>query len=769
MLLIWTQLKTICRLMTSVNARVVLLCFLSSTSQVFAFSLTDIWPFSSDEATTQKIQQRMDSKELSASTRYYARGPYFLTGQKWDEANFLSQLEKQNFRIREEAQSLLAGDAKKMDLTSCKALLPQDQIQIGTEQKLTCWAWQNHRNENFLVLISDSQVVLATLKGLPWQVYWHAALDSILVAQFRGQEPIMQSEQRISEMPVNCLNAVLAIEDNDFLDHSGVSYTGMSRAFIKNIIKLRAAQGGSTITQQLVKNYFLTPEKTLRRKLKEFYLAIKLESEWSKDEILETYLNIIYMGQAGAFQVHGFGAASRVYFNKDLQSLNLPECALLAAIINNPQQNNPWKKPEKALARRNLVLTKMRDLNLVSSAEFTQAQTQTLPPQSPSQAQETAPYFFDAVRKQMTQLGIIAEGAQIITSLDLQAQTQAQKFLLAHIADLESNRKHLRTNKEKGSRLEGLVLSSENATGLVNVVVGGQNYRQTQFNRALEGHRQIGSLIKPVVYLTALIHGFPGDFNLTPLTQIPDEKLEWRYDRNKIWSPENYERKYNGPVPLYFALKESLNAATAAVAQRVGLAQVIKTAQSLGFTSAMDENPATSLGATQHFPIEILKSYQTLAGFGFSSQTSFIEKIEDRDGKTVFEFVPKKEPQLDPVKTQVLVGMMQETLKSGTAKSAKSLGWDQPSAGKTGTTSDNKDAWFAGFTPHQSAVVWLGYDRSLSSQLTGGSGAVPVWVGLMKSYSKVWPADDFPWSEAVEKRKVPLFHSDKETELIFQK
>ncbi len=772
MLLILTQLKTICRLLTSLNAApavVIRILWISAFClPAGASGIADLWPFQTDTESAQKIENRIEMNELSASTRYFARGPQFKTGQKWNEASFMKQIEKQNYRLRNEAQSLLAGDAKRIELSECFSLLPSEQQSQIKGENFYCWIWQNHRNENFLVAISAEFRVIGTLVGLPWRPHWQAALDPVLVAQFRGQEPVMQQEFKISDIPVDCMNAVIAIEDNDFLDHSGVSYTGMTRSFIKNVIKMRAAQGGSTITQQLVKNYFLTPEKSLKRKLKEIYLAIKLESQWTKDEILETYLNIIYMGQSGAFQVRGFGAAADIYFGKLLPNLNLAECSLLAGLLNNPAQNNPWKKAEKALNRRNTVLKKMLDLKLIGETEYAAALIVELPKQQITKAVETAPYFFDAVRKQMAQLGIAIEGAQIYTSLDLDAQTAAQKSLLAHIAELESNRKNLQLNKESGRRLEGLVLSAENSTGLVTVVVGGQNYRQTQFNRAVDSHRQIGSLVKPFIYLTALINGVDGNSNINPETVITDDKFEWVFDKKK-WVPENYERKFNGEVPLYYALKESLNAAAAQLAQKVQLGKVISMLQNIGFTSKLVENPSLSLGATEHYPIEVLQAYQTLANFGAYQAPSFIERIEDRESKIVYEFTTQKEARLDSAQTQVLVGMMQETLKSGTAKSAKGYGWNQPSAGKTGTTSNNKDAWFAGFTPQQTSVVWLGYDQSLSSKLTGGSGAVPIWLGLMKHYNERWFADDFAWTETVEKRTVKLFQTETETELIFKK
>ncbi|MBC7742164.1 MAG: transglycosylase domain-containing protein, partial [Bdellovibrionaceae bacterium] len=564
------------------------------------------WPFGADS----EVQKKLSSHDLTSTTRYFARGPTFIPGQKWNEAEFIKSLAQQNYRLRDPGQNLMAGDAKKVTPTEC-----QGYTQLATLTAAhSCWAWQTRAEENYLIVISPESLIESAWMGSPFKSFWKASLDPILVAQYRGQEPVMQNELKISDFPVNCLNAVMAIEDNEFLDHGGVSYSGLARAFVKNVMKMRAAQGGSTITQQLVKNYFLTPEKTMKRKIKELFLASKLESEWTKDQILETYLNIIYMGQAGAFQVRGFGAAANVYFNKPVQNLDLHECALLAAIINNSVQNNPWKKAEKAKSRRNLVLTKMKELNLISPIEFESATKALLPPVHTLQAVETAPYFFDGVRKQMRALNIEIEGASIQTSLDLTAQARAQKALLAHISDLEKKRKNIQSNKDKGIRLEGLVVSSENSTGLINVFVGGQSYQQTQFNRALDGHRQIGSLIKPFVYLTAISYGFDGK-TVDPLTTINDEKFIWKYDR-KAWSPSNYEKKYNGEIPLYYALKESLNSPTAQIAQKVGLDKIIETVNQIGFTSPMAQTPSTSLGATEHYPTEVLEAYRTLANFG---------------------------------------------------------------------------------------------------------------------------------------------------------
>jgi len=710
------------------------------------------WPFGAKE-----FNQKLSAQDLTPSTRYYARGPSFFSGQLWEEKQFLKQLEAQNYRLREEDQVLMPGDAKKLNLPNCKYLTNNEAIVEG----FSCWMWQTHMNEVFIVVIDEKLVIESTWKGDPAARYWKAALDPVLVAQYRGQQPIMQNELKISDFPVNCMNATMAIEDNEFLQHSGLSYQGLFRSLVKNIVQRRYAQGGSTITQQLVKNYFLTPEKTISRKLKELFLAVKLESEWSKDQILETYLNIIYMGQSGAFQVLGFGAASEYYFSKPVQKLGLPECALLAAIVNNPAINNPWKNPDKATARRNLVLKKMLEYKLISEKELTEAEKFPLPAQTVQKASETAPYYFEAVRKELEKLNL-EDPRSIYASLDLDSQQSAQQALQKHISYLEKNKKNLIKNTEKGLKLEGIVLTTENKTGLITVLVGGQNFKQTQFNRALNGRRQIGSLIKPFVYYLALKDG------AEPTTEILDEKFVWSYEK-RSWSPENYDKKYSGNVPLYFALKESLNAPTAKLAQKYGLDSLASETKTFGFTSEIPLTPASSLGASVHYPIEVIDSYRTLANLGRYSASHFIERVQNKDNETVYEYVPVFEDRGDSQLISVLVGMMKETLRSGTAKSISLSGWEWPAAGKTGTTSDNKDAWFSGFTPQHTTVVWLGYDRSVSSHLTGASGAVPVWLEVMKKIESGWSHSDFAFPDTVEKREVPLHNETRNTELIFKR
>lgn len=718
----------------------------------------------------EEFENKLSSQAILRSTKYYARGLSYKINQKFNaEAAKKSFLDK-GYRERQEDQAILAGDFITLKAQACSNMFG-----ISLMQDSTCFHWKNEASPEGYVAVVYQNTIQQIFKTDPTRVVTSGQTDPVMVAQFRNNEPIMQEEMKLADYPVQCLNAVIAIEDNDFLDHSGVSIMGLARAAVKNIVSLRKAQGGSTITQQLVKNYFLTPEKTYSRKAKELYMAVKLESKWSKDEILQTYLNVIYMGQNGAFQVRGFGAASHYYYGKPVAQLNLQECALLAAIVNNPGLNNPWKKTEKSKTRRQLVLSKMKDLKLITDDEFKKANESAMPAPVVAQATETAPYYFEAVRKQATDLGIAIEGTTFYTSLDLSIQEAAQKSLQAGIKNLTATKKGLAKKKEKGLELQGVVLATDNQSGFVTAFVGGQNFRQSQFNRALYAKRQVGSLIKPFVYLSGLTYGLTDESNVQPTTVLNDQPFEWKFDSNKkTWKPENYDRKFRGEVPFFYALKESLNSPTAQVAHQVGIEKVIELSHSLGLTSEMTPLPATSLGASQHTPLEVLQAYSNFSRFGEQIKLSFIEKALDDSGKVIFEsaanFEPKPEPKSDKTKTAILVGMMKETMHSGTAKYVQASGYKKPAAGKTGTTSDGKDAWFAGFTPNTTAIIWLGFDQSLATALTGGGAAVPIWTNFMKQITESDSDNDFVWPDTVEIKEIESsLDKNQKINLIFEK
>ncbi|MBC7755024.1 MAG: transglycosylase domain-containing protein [Moraxellaceae bacterium] len=716
------------RMQSTLTVASFFLLFVSSPSRAFN-------PFN----LKNEFDEKLSSQQLLASTKYFALGERFKPGEAWDQKKFLELLKKNNFRVRNDGQMLLAEDATQLMRASCE-------VAIGfsiSNESVVCWKWLNKQGALQLIVVQD-QVILETYAGNPLKKSFEAAFDPVLAAQYKNNEPLIQEEKKLSDIPVACMNAVMAIEDNDFLDHFGVSYIGLARAILKNIMTLRKAQGGSTITQQLVKNYFLTSEKSYARKAKELYMAIRLESQWTKDEILSTYLNIIYMGQSGVFQVRGFPAASQYYFGKSVDQLNVPECALLAAIINNPLMNNPWKKSEHALNRRTLVLKKMYELKLISLDQQTQSLAYPLPAANQLRASETAPYFFEAVRRQAEELGIDPEGKSFFTTLDIGLQNAAQSALSEGILKVTSSREKLKIQKTSGVELQGSILSTENKSGHVNVFVGGQNFKTTQYNRALNSRRQIGSLVKPLIYLAGLIYG---DF--TPTTMLQDEPFAWEYDKKK-WSPVNYDKKFRGPVPYYYALKESLNSPTAQVAQKAELNRIILLMKKIGFESEIPVLPAISLGVSEHTPLEVLQAYQTLARLGNYKKLTFITTIQDETGKIIFDDPYFDGEQVyDVKKAAELIGMMKQSVQSGTAKSLSTLTFSSVAAGKTGTTSKGKDTWFSGFTPNITTVVWIGFDQNLPTTLTGASGAVPIWGNYMKVAVPHYGTEDFLWPEGI--------------------
>lgn len=688
----------------------------------------------------QEIVSRLASKRFLTPTEYYSAPEEFIVDMQIQESQLKDTLKRLKFRQRQIDQRFLPQDFMwEYGFENCQNIL---QVEIPTETQ-SCLIWQNSDAVSKQALLMNVENrVLQILSGTPLVSQTSAKLEAELFAQYLGTEPIFQRITALGDMPPACLNAVLSIEDNQFLEHAGISPTGILRAVVVNLIKGRASQGGSTITQQLVKNYFLTSEKTLKRKLIEFFMSIILEMRATKDEILETYLNIIYLGQDGAFQVRGYGAAAEYYFAKDLPQLELSECALLAAIVNSPGRYNPFTKPENALQRRELVLKKMLEYNRIAEAELTEANQKPLPQKNKINLSETAPYFIDAVQKQATEIGLDLSEKKIFTTLNLQAQVAAQRAVQSHLDYLEKNNKAIIKIKSQKHNLEGMLLSANPTTGHVMAVVGGRSFKMTQFNRAVDGHRQIGSIMKPMVFLTALNSETPEGELYQPDTLIRDEKFVHKFDRQN-WSPENYNKEFLGDVTLSYALSHSLNAATAKLALDIGLDKVINTAELLGVTSTLKPLPSISLGSFELYPTEVLKMYSTLVQNGIRHELTFIDQVEDQQGQKLFQFKNTAEQTFPQEPTHKLVQILEKTNLEGTGASVTRSGFAHPSAGKTGTTSDNKDSWYAGFTQHHVAVVWVGYDKNISNGLTGASGALPIWIQYMKEFAAKYPPTPF--------------------------
>ena len=718
----------------------------------------------------QQIAEKLKNKTFLPPTEYYSAPLDFEKGMK--SAEILSSFKERNYRLREKDQKLFPGDYTELSLEECQSSLP---AKLLPEAK-SCIQWmlrdvhdpEFKQNALQMVAIDEAKNLIALYRGNPLIAVDTVFLEAELVAQFLGGEPIMQNALALGEVPTQCLNALLSIEDSQFLSHSGVSYTGIARAALKNAFGAGVKQGGSTITQQLVKNYFLTSERTLKRKITEFFMSLILETRSSKDEILETYLNVIYMGQAGAFQLRGFGAAAQNLFSKPIQNLELSECALLAATVASPGLFDPFKKPENARRRRLQVLERMKTLGFANEEEFKTAAAKPLPTQNKPSVVETAPYYIHAVNQQLKSLApAVSElpGLKIFTGLRMKAQRAAQEAIRNQLSQLETENTLIKKLKDQGQTIEGALLAADSKTGLINAVVGGRSYRITQFNRAIDGHRQVGSIMKPFVYLTALLNSGLNGRIYDPLTTLTDEKTTHKFDRQS-WSPENYGKKYYGEVPAYFALKNSLNAATASLGIEIGIDRIISTARLLGVHSNLQNVPSLTLGAFELYPVEVLEAYTTLSRMGSHTPLSYIRSVVDHDDHSVFEFHAETSQVVEAEATASLVSMMKQTLNSGTAKAIRTRGYLRPAAGKTGTTSDSKDTWFSGFSPKVTAVVWVGYDKGASSGLTGASGAGPIWADFMKTYEERYPETDFAWPANTE--LVPWKEGEGKNEFSFE-
>lgn len=661
------------------------------------------------------LQERLASGWFLPPIELYDSGRSFKIGETLKLKELSHFFIQSAWRERRLGQPLRDQDYVLGDISTCRSLGPNAVIwAIEAESCLGLGfkvneIWLNLDKAGQIIAISQGDgTILTEVKFAPQKF-----------AQFYQNQPSLRTIVTMGEVPLYCAQATTAIEDAGFLEHKGISFTGILRALWRNLRAGRFAEGASTITQQLVKNYFLTSEKTLRRKVIEQMTALLLEFHSDKDQILSAYLNVIYMGQNGVFQINGFAAAAEHYFAKRLADLNLPECALLAAIINSPGRYNPFRKAEQALQRRNLVLSRMLELNMIDEPTEAKAKVEPLNTVEPTSIAEPAPFFAQAVLKEIQQLGIpTVDGLRIYTGLNVKLQQKAQTTALAHVLDLEKRFPRL----VGGAPLELATISVNVKTGAIETMVGGRQYKSNQFNHAAQAMRQPGSLFKPVVFLAALEH----DEKYRPESVIEDAPFTYRYE-GQVWSPQNYDRRYLGFITLTEALAQSRNIPTARLGTEIGLSLVAELARRLGISSPMMQVPALLLGTSEVTPIEMAQVYLTLARKGERLKPYLIEKVTDLKGDSVYVNEPTTEQVVRADHVEALLTMMQETFISGTAKVASSWGNFSGFAGKTGTTNDTRDNWFAGFNEDRLGIVWLGFDDNHPTNLSGASAALPLW------------------------------------------
>ncbi|HEX2439269.1 MAG TPA: penicillin-binding protein 1A [Methylomirabilota bacterium] len=544
----------------------------------------------------------------------------------------------------------------------------------------------------------------------------------------------------LAHIPQTLRDAVIATEDKRFYYHWGIDPIGIGRAVAQNYRRGRIVEGGSTITQQLTKVLFLTPDKSLERKLKEAVLALELERRYSKDRILEMYLNQVYFGH-GAY---GVEAASRTYFGKSVSELNVREAALLAGLPRAPTTYSPFDHAEAAKRRREVVLRRLVEYGALKDVEAKRLARADLGLIPPERRRTTGQYFLDYVQQTLeARYGadmVFKGGLNVYTTLSPTLQLAAEQSLRDGLKALEG-----RTAKGRpGEHPEGAIVTIEPGTGYVRAMVGGYDFFRSEFNRAVQARRQPGSAFKPFIYIAALESG------LTPATRVDDSPVSYAVGPNgQAWKPENYDRKFRGSTTLQQALEESVNVVTVKIQERVGLNRTIQVARRFGISSPLDLNLSLALGTSDMTLIELTSAYGALANQGQWLPPTTVRYVTDPSGKLLEEHLPEPREAVAPETAFVITHMLKGVVERGTGQAAKALG--RPIAAKTGTTNDYSNAWFIGFTPRLSTGVWVGYDRprSLGKDETGSRVAVPIWVSYMGKALGDSPKDDFPMPERV--------------------
>ena len=602
-----------------------------------------------------------------------------------------------------------------------------------------------HTPESASIHVNDGKIDRITQKnGGALDAY---ELEPQLVTGLFDREN--RSKRRLityEDMPSVLVSAILSIEDRRFFQHGGVNYFRFLEAVLIDL-RSRHKQGGSTLTMQLARGFFLTPQQTIKRKLTEMLIATELEQRLSKKQILELYVNQVDMGQRGSFTIKGFGEASQAYFGKDIGDLTLSEAALLAGIVNGPTYFSPYRHPDRALERRNIVLQAMVDNEVISQAQADAAKAAPLKLAPPNVEASDAPYFVDMVREslisQYKDTELNGNGYRIYTTLDLDLQHAAAEAIdigMKQVDELvrKQRTKKVREGKGKNAKIVTTVRPGPDAqvalvcidphTGAVLALSGGRNYGMSQLNHAVAS-RPTGSIFKPFVFATAVNTALIGAQPVfTPATIVDDSPTVFQYE-DKVYTPKNFEDKYYGPVSASFALAHSLNNATIKVAEMIGYDKVVALARSAGIKSVR-ATPAMAIGSYDATPMDMAGAYTIFANNGTRISPIFVSSVRDAKGDVLQDFTTDSRQVLDPRVAYVTTTMMEGVLNYGTAAGVRGRdGFTAPAAGKTGTS---HDAWFAGYTTNLLCIVWVGYDDYSDLKLEGSKTAAPIWAQFMK-------------------------------------
>jgi penicillin-binding protein 1B len=691
------------------------------------------------------VDRRMAGGIFSNAARIYARPRAISVGEKMDAAELTAELRRAGYSE--------GGDSPIGHYSFTRGGL---QVVPGP---------QSFHGSDSSAVIRFERGKIASINQAGGNNQEFAAYElepQLVTALFEGQGRSKRELIKFQDIPPVLVNAVLAIEDRRFFQHGGVNYIRLLEAAAVDLREGRHEQGGSTITMQLSRGFFLTPQKTLKRKLTEMMIAIELEQKFSKQRIFEMYANEVYLGQRGSFTINGFGEASHAYFNKDVKNLTLPEAALLAGMIQRPNYLSPYKNPKRALERRNLVLDSMVDTGTITRDEAERAKAAALTLATPNVEASDAPYFVDLVKDQLSaqfsEEDLNNHALRIYTTIDPALQRAAAEAVDIGMKVVDEQVTRRRTHKvkvgtgteakteikvESGPMPQVALVAIDPHTGEILALVGGRDYGMSQLDHAI-AKRPTGSVFKPFVYATAVntavtgetlsssadsdtgvVPESPGVF--TPASLIDDSQVSI-VNGDQVYEPRNYHETFHGEVTARYALAESLNNATVRLGQEVGFDKVAALAKAAGITSVR-ATPAIALGAYDATPIEMAGAYTVFANGGTRLSPLIVRSVRDAHGNILDNYQTDTKEVLDPRVAYVMTTMMEAVINNGTGYPVRARGFAAPAAGKTGTS---HDAWFAGYTSNLLCIVWVGNDDYTDIKLAGGAAAAPIWAEFMK-------------------------------------
>ncbi len=681
---------------------------------------------------SNQVEKRFSARRWSIPSTVYSDTTLLYPGQRFDPSLFNEKLVNLGYRRvnhlpSQKGQIQIRPDALDIFLNDLKTPWTQREgfpVQIGFSEDRIGTISRRNNGETIPILELEPEEIM----------------------QFFGQERERRQLISIEQVPEHLIQAVLAAEDHRFFQHYGVDFRGILRALVTNLRHGAIRQGGSTLTQQLAKNYFLTPTRTITRKLKEIILSIIIELKYDKREILEIYLNEIYLGQKGSVAINGIGEASYFYFGKPVKHLTLSEAAIIAGLIKAPNHYSPYRDITRCRSRRDAVLQAMHRWEWITDAALQTALKQPIKAVGFIVSDTKAPYFIDYLTEQLNTLyrpeDLSSLGLSVYTTLDTQVQRAAEKALAKGLTRLENSNAKLQ-RETPAEKLQGAIVVMQPKTGHILALVGGRNYSISQFNRITQARRQPGSAFKPIVYLSSLSQ-------FTPTSLLSNDSKSYTVN-GELWKPQNFEPVTEYTVSLKDALKKSYNLATVDLAMQTGLERIVDMAGRFHFSTPIKPYPSLALGAFEVIPIELARAYCVFAAEGVQPFPLSLKGVVDEHDKILEHQHLNIERLITPAEAFVMNSMLQSVVKEGTARSLQWRGVSWPVAGKTGTTNDFRDAWFVGYTPDILALVWVGFDNGDPIEATGAAAALPIWADLMNAIPQYRSETDFKMPTGVEK------------------